>query len=32
MEEEDVFGRSTVFKNRKDAVVGQETPAQSGGV
>ena len=32
MEEEDVFGRSTVFKNRKDAVVGQETLAQSGGV
>jgi len=30
--EEDVFGRSTVFKNWKDAVVGQETPAQSGGV
>ena len=32
MEEDDVFGRSTVFKNRKDTVVGQETPAQSGGV
>ena len=32
MEEDDVFGRSTVLKNRKDTVVGQETPAQSGGV
>jgi len=32
MEEEDVFERSTVFKNRKDAVVGQETSAQSEGV
>ena len=32
MEEEDVFGRSTVLKNRKDTVVGQATPAQSGGV
>jgi len=28
MEEDDVFGRSTVLKNRKD----KETPAQSGGV
>ena len=27
-----MFGRSTVFTNWKDAVVGQETPAQSGGV
>ena len=32
MEEEDVFGRSTVLKNQKDTVSGQETPAQSGGV
>ena len=32
MEEDDVFGRSSVLKNRKDAVVGQETLAQSGGV
>ena len=32
MEEEDVFGRSTVLKNRRDTVVGQETPTQSGGV
>jgi len=31
-EEEDVFGRSTVLKNRRDTVVGQETPTQSGGV
>ena len=29
MEEDDVFGRSTVLKNRKDTVVGQETPTQS---
>jgi len=32
MEEDDVFGRSSVFKNRKDTVVGQETLVQSGGV
>jgi len=32
MEEDDVFGRSSVLKNRKDTGVGQETLAQSGGV
>jgi hypothetical protein len=32
MEEDNVFGRSTVLKHRKDTVVGQETLAQSGGV
>jgi len=32
MEEDDVFGRSGVLENRKDAVVSQETLAQSGGV
>ena len=32
MEEDDVFGRSSVLKNRKDTVAGQETLAQSGGV
>jgi len=32
MEEDDVFGRSSVLKNRKDTVVGRETLAQSGGV
>ena len=31
-QEDDVFGWSSVLKNRKDTVVGQDTPTQSGGV
>jgi len=32
MEEDDVFGRSSVLNNREDTVAGQETLVQSGGV